>query len=191
MNNTKYEVRPVVGYEGLYSVSNAGEVFSHNYHQTGQTKQLKPGNVGGYFTVALCQDGKPKQHLIHRLVLQAFVPNPENKPFCDHIDTNPSNNHVSNLRWVTSSENNNNPLTKARRNSIIGSDEFRKKMSATQQGKNNPRYDKTIYTFRNKSTSEEFVGTMYDFRTKYDLIQSEVSRLIHGKCKSTKGWVLI
>lgn len=172
MQNIKYEIRPVVGYEGKYSVSNTGEVFSHNYRQTGQTRELKPWKDKlGYLYVDLCQDGKQKQHLIHRLVLQAFVPNPENKPCCDHIDTNPSNPHVSNLRWVTTKENSNNPIT-------------RKKNSEAHK-------NKTIYKFRNKKTAEEFIGIVYDFRTKYDLNQGDVSGLIHGRHKSVKGWVIV
>lgn len=51
---------------------------------------------------------------VHRLVAQAFIPNLDNKPQVDHIDTDPSNNVVTNLRWVTSLENQNNPLTLAR-----------------------------------------------------------------------------
>lgn len=50
--------------------------------------------------------------LLHRIVAELFIPNPENKPFVDHIDTNRLNNRVDNLRWVTRTENNNNPLTK-------------------------------------------------------------------------------
>jgi hypothetical protein len=70
---------------------------------------LKPGkNCDGYLHVDLYKNGKRKTCKIHRLVAQAFIPNPENKPQVDHIDRDPSNNHVDNLRWATSSENNQN-----------------------------------------------------------------------------------
>ena len=54
---------------------------------------------------------KNKIQLIHRLVAETFIPNPDNKPFVDHIDTNPYNNNVENLRWCTQKENNLNPNT--------------------------------------------------------------------------------
>lgn len=54
------------------------------------------------------------KYFVHRIVAELFIPNPENKPFVDHIDTNPLNNHISNLQWCTASENMNNPITKKR-----------------------------------------------------------------------------
>lgn len=62
-------------------------------------------NNKGYFFVCMKEFGKRKNLLIHRLVAEAFIPNPENKPEVNHIDGNPHNNRVSNLEWVTSSEN--------------------------------------------------------------------------------------
>jgi hypothetical protein len=56
-----------------------------------------------------------KEYAIHRLVAHAFIENPENKPEVDHIDTNTLNNNLSNLRWVTSKENNNNEKTKTKK----------------------------------------------------------------------------
>lgn len=62
-------------------------------------------NNKGYFFVCMKEFGKRKNLLIHRLVAEAFIPNPENKPEVNHIDGNPHNNRVDNLEWVTSSEN--------------------------------------------------------------------------------------
>lgn len=179
MNNTKYEVRPVVGYEGKYSVSNTGQVFSLNFNRTGQTRKLKPRkNSDGYLRVVLYQEGKANDYFTHHLVLETFKGNPDNKTECDHIDGNKTNNHISNLRWVTRTENMNNPIT-------------RKKKSAAVKGKNNPKYDTTIYKFRNKNTGEEFSGTQYDFRTKYDLDQGNVYKLIKGRINHHKKWILL
>ena len=70
---------------------------------------MKPwANNRGYLRVDLCKDGTLKHMLIHRLVGNAYIPNPENKPEIDHIDNIRQNNNTSNLRWVTKSENNYN-----------------------------------------------------------------------------------
>ena len=59
----------------------------------------------GYYTVDLCKDGNVKTTLVHRLVAEAFIPNPKGLHFVNHIDSNRTNNDVNNLEWVTSSEN--------------------------------------------------------------------------------------
>ena len=63
---------------------------------------------GGYLRVVLCKDGNRKDHRIHRLVAEHYIPNPDNKPCVDHWNGKRNDNRVENLRWVTSSENNQN-----------------------------------------------------------------------------------
>ena len=102
----KEEWKSVIGYEGLYEVSSCGQIKSLR-----KGVLLTPYKINGYYVVRLCKNGKMKNCKVHRLVAIAFIPNPENKAFVDHIDTNRSNNRVENLRWVTRQENYDNPLS--------------------------------------------------------------------------------
>lgn len=93
--------KDIEGYEGRYQVSNLGRVKRVT---TGRI--LKSGkNRGGYLYVNLCKQGVVSNKRIHRLVAQAFIPNPENKPDINHADEDKTNNMVSNLEWATRKEN--------------------------------------------------------------------------------------
>lgn len=99
--------RDIPGYEGLYQVSNTGQVRSLNYKRTGQTKILKPAAASnGYKTIRLCKNGKCETYTVHRLVAQAFIPNPNNLPCVNHKDENKTNNVAWNLEWCSYSYNN-------------------------------------------------------------------------------------
>lgn len=92
-------------YEGHYQVSNLGNVKSLKF---GKEKILKPHDNGiGYLQVKLCKNGQKEQPLVHQLVAQAFIPNPQNLPEVNHKDENKTNNSVENLEWVSSKENTN------------------------------------------------------------------------------------
>lgn len=105
--------KEIPSFKGLYYASNKGRIASAQFHGVNNFRLLSFHNVKGYWHVKL-RDWKNKinrDFSVHRLVAEAFIPNPENKQFIDHIDTNRSNNNVNNLRWCTQSENNHNPLT--------------------------------------------------------------------------------
>lgn len=130
--------KPVPGYEGQYEVSNLGRVKSLARFVPAKSNGVRPVKekilqqcvIKGYCNVILCKNGKSHKHgLVHRLVAQAFIPNPENKPNIDHLDCNPLNNCVNNIRWCTQKENCRNPLT-------------RKHISNAKKGPNNYLYGK-------------------------------------------------
>ena len=92
-------------FEGLYQVSNYGRVKSLNYRNTGREKILKAiRKDNDRLYVFLYKNGVAKQVDIHRLVAEAFLPNPEHKPDVHHKDKNPQNNNVENLIWLTKKE---------------------------------------------------------------------------------------
>ena len=95
--------KPVVGYEGLYEVSNWGRIKSTKYGKERILKLIK--DKDGYLFVRLYKNGIIKNYFVHRLVAQAFIPNPDNLPQVNHKDENPINNVVSNLEWCDAKYN--------------------------------------------------------------------------------------
>lgn len=99
----KEQYKDIIGYEGIYQISNLGNVISLKF---GKRKLLKQGkNTTGYYQVALCNNCKTKSFLVNRLVALHFIPNPENLPQINHKDENPLNNSANNLEWCNSSYN--------------------------------------------------------------------------------------
>lgn len=90
-------------FEGEYQISNFGNL---RHFSKGEWRLRKNTNkTGWYFNVILYGKSHKKSCKIHRLVAEAFIPNPENKPQVNHIDCNRQNNHIENLEWVTAKEN--------------------------------------------------------------------------------------
>ena len=132
--------KEIEGYEGLYQVSNLGRVKSLDRYvlRNGNSLFVKgivlsQLNNRGYLAVRLCNSGKYKNYLVHRLVANAFIHNDNNYYEINHIDENKHNNHVDNLEWCDRKYNVN-----------YGSraDKFSNSIKGKLAGKNNPRYGK-------------------------------------------------
>ena len=110
--------KPVVGYEGYYEVDMYGNVYSvartvqvndngRIYDKPVKEKKLTASKHScGYRTVALTRNGKTEQQYIHRIVAEAYIPNPQNLPWINHKDEDKANNFVGNLEWCTPLYNN-------------------------------------------------------------------------------------
>ena len=102
--------KDVVGYEGLYEVSDKGNVYSVERKDTigrkcgGRTLTPRP-HPKGYLQVTLYKDGVSKHKMIHRLVADAFIANPKSFLEVNHLDEVKTNNELSNLEWCTSGHN--------------------------------------------------------------------------------------
>ena len=94
-------MKDIKGYEGLYAITEEGQVWSYR----AQKFLLPFTSTNGYLIVVLSLNGEQKHFRIHRLVAEAYIPNPLNKPEVNHLDENKTNNHVSNLEWATTKEN--------------------------------------------------------------------------------------
>lgn len=107
--NFNYKEVDIKGYEGLYKISNKGDVISLSKNSGFlklKEKYLKPTvKPKGYLDVKLIKNGIKKHFYIHRLVAEHFIPNPNNLPQVNHKDKNPSNNNVNNLEWCDNSYN--------------------------------------------------------------------------------------
>lgn len=129
--------KSVVGYEGLYEVSNLGNVRSVDRtlnckdgkikHRKGHL--LSPKTDEGYFRVSLSKDGVKKLYKVHRLVAMAFIPNPDNLPVVNHKDEDKKNNKVENLEWCT-----------VQYNSTYGSSVEKNLKTRVEKGHINPKY---------------------------------------------------
>lgn len=130
MSKLVEEWRDIAGYEGLYQVSDWGNIMSVR-----KNEKMKPSlGKNGYLKTVLTKDKERKYALIHRLIAETFVANPENKSCVDHINGVRTDNRAENLRWVTHKENNSFELA-------------RKHQRESKIGEKNPMYGKKPWNY--------------------------------------------
>ena len=129
-------------YKNYYQVSNFGRIFSKRYN-----KIMKPTlNAYGYYRICIYDSPKHfKNELVHRIVAQAFIPNPDNLPEVNHRDENPQNNFVSNLEWCSAKYNSNFGT----RNKRIGKSNSKKVLQYTLDGEFVREWQSTMECGRN------------------------------------------
>ena len=165
--------RDIEGYEGIYQISNLGRIKSLpklcgcSSRQEKILKSLK--HRDGYLQVVLCKNKKRKNFKVHRLVAQAFILNPNNKPYINHIDCNRQNNCVDNLEWCTQKEN-------MQYASQLG------RMDGTKGKTNN---DKKIPLIAiNLVTGEEtYFDSQHEAARQLNLHSQSINGVLKGKCK--------
>ena len=148
--------KDIEGYEGKYQVSNLGNVKSLNYKNSGKEQNIALCNdADGYLLVNLRLNNKVKTKRVHRLVAQAFIPNPENKPQVNHIDGNKKNNKIENLEWCTCEENQRHAWDKGLK---IRTKEMNERQSKRMSGESNPNFGKVMSDETKLKISQSKIG---------------------------------
>lgn len=213
--------KDIENYEGYYQVSNLGRVRSVNrivinsmggkiQHLQGKLQILKPGKLG-YVIAQLSKDNKRKYCKVHRLVAQAFIPNPDNLPEVNHKDENKANNRVDNLEWCDREYNVNygtcslriSKANKGRSSKLKGiakSEETRKRMSAAMVGNKNCLGRKLSDETKKKISDGNKVSQLGKHHTQdtkkkmalshISLSQNDICDIYNQLCEGVKGTFL-
>ena len=180
--------KDIEGYEGLYQVSNLGRVKSlsriDSLGRKYKEKMLRQSNSRGYLHICLSKDNNRKGYQTHRLVAQAFVSNPKNKPQVNHIDEDKTNNQANNLNWMTSKENNDWGTRKSR---AIKSSINNPKRDYLRLGK---KFSKPIYYINEKGEKICFSG-IHEAARVLNATASGISANLNGRLKTYRGFVFM
>lgn len=165
-----------------YMISNMGRVKSLNYKQTGKEKILKGvKNRDGYLQIGLCKEGKIKHYLIHRLVAQAFLDNPNNLIEVNHKDEDKSNNCVDNLEWCSREYNiNYGSRTEKTQKPILQfskNGEFIRKWNSATQVEKELGFNQSSITKCCKGKNKSVCGYIWGYANDYEKIPFNVFNL--------------
>ena len=176
--------KDIEGYEGFYQISSLGRIksFKDNYGKY-REKILSPTpNKDGYLFITLCKNGERQAKMVHRLVAEAFINNPNNLPQVNHINEIRDDNRVENLEWCTAKYN----INYGNRSKKFGekmkgrklTNEHKRKIGEAKKGEKNPRAKKV----RCITTGEIFIS-INEACIKYNLSHTSISKCCSGKQK--------
>lgn len=164
--------KDICGYEGLYQVSNCGRVKSFRKWKRASCPEeyvLKHSlNNGGYHFVTLYTGGGRKKILVHRLVAEAFIPNPDGLPHINHIDEDKGNNRADNLEWCTPQYNN-----------CYGTAKFRKMLTLGSPVEQRLINGELLATYRTSTIAQSITG----------ISRKVICACIRGEIQSAGGFI--
>lgn len=186
----------IEGYDGKYLISSLGEVKSLKYNKESILKKRKHSH--GYYQVTLSKNKIQKQLFIHRLVANAFIPNPENKPEVNHKNGLKTDNQVTNLEWVTRNQNiqhayktglceNARKASKERMANVI-------RMMGTEANKMPVFSKKLNMQFESVRCASRYIQKTYHSNINVGTIKTGICSLLKNKTNKSKfdyGWSYI
>lgn len=189
--------KPVVGLEDYYEVSNFGRVRAiERIISVGNGNRVVKPKIKntyiskvGYPSVTLCVNKNSRCYSIHRLVAMAFIPNPENKPCIDHINTIKTDNRIENLRWCTHKENSNNEITLKRVIEKSKSKEAMRKSLETKRENGSNTAPKYVYQFDKNGKFIKRYDSIMDASRQNGIRNSLISCCCRGEKLSSHGYI--
>lgn len=162
--------KEIEGYTGIYLVSDLGKV--KRIYKNGKERVIKPNEINsGYFVVNLCVNSKPKIKLVHRLVAEAFIPNPEKLSQVNHINEDKTDNRACNLEWCDSKHN-------------IGYGTAIKRRSDKMKGNTYSNAKRKIMCVETR----KIYDSVYQAGKQTGIYRSMINNVLRGRFSQTKGY---